>query len=65
MYVTYDIGRAGSVRVTGGVSVGACAAVPVGGAELWRLAALPLVDHQVYRHLALQATDVPVAEIIA
>ena len=34
-------------------------------AELRRLRALPVVDHQVDRHLALQAADVSVAEVVA
>lgn len=29
------------------------------------LRALPVVDHEVDRHLALQAADVPVAEVVA
>lgn len=33
--------------------------------EFWRLRAFPVVDHQVDRHLALQAADVPVAEVVA
>lgn len=32
--------------------------------QFWRLRALPIVDHEVDRHLALQAADVPVAEVV-
>lgn len=54
---THDIGSAGSVVAA--VGSGARLAVGVG-----RTGRLPLVDHQVYRHLALEAADVAVAEVV-
>jgi len=33
--------------------------------QLGWLRALPIVDHEVDRHLALEAADVPVAEVVA
>lgn len=54
---THDIGGGGSVVAA--VGGGARLAVGVGRAR-W----LPLVDHQVYWHLALQAADVAVAEVV-
>lgn len=55
---THDVGGGGAV--VAGVGRGAGLAVGVG-----RPRGLPLVDHQVYRHLALQAADVAVTEVIA
>lgn len=54
---THDVGSGGAVvaRVGGGAL-----AVRVG-----RPRRLPLIDHQVYGHLALQAADVAVAEVVA
>jgi hypothetical protein len=52
---------AGRARAAGGRSTAAALAHCGAG----RAAAFPLVDHQVDGHLALQAADVPVAEVIA
>lgn len=54
---THDIGGGGAVVAA--VRGGARLAVGVGRARR-----LPLVDHQVDRHLALQAADVAVAEVV-
>ena len=59
-------GRAAAAASGGTGAAGraaAAAALAHGGAG--RAAAFPLVDHQVDGHLALQAADVPVAEVIA
>ena len=60
--VTHHVRSAGAVGVTGAVRgrpVGVVVAVAVLPAPL------PLVYHQVDRHLALQAGDVPVAKVVA
>lgn len=54
---THDIGGGGSVVAA--VGGGARLAVGVGRARR-----LPLVDHQVYGHLALEAADVAVTEVV-
>lgn len=61
---THYVGGASAVRVRGGVRVAAGAALAVGGA-VPGAAAVPLVYHQVDGHLALQAADVPVTEVVA
>lgn len=64
---TYDVRRAGAVRVRRGISGAPGASVAVGGGaqNLGRLPRVPLVYHQVDGHLALEAADVPVAEVVA
>jgi hypothetical protein len=63
---THHVRSAGTVRVRCWVGVTAGAVVTIGGAgELGRFSRLPLVDYQVNGHLTLQATNVPVAEVIA
>jgi len=48
------------------VGIAAGAVITIGGAgQLGRFGRLPLVDNQVNGHLALQATNVPMTEIVA
>lgn len=62
---TYDIRRASTVRMGGGICVTPGAAVPVRRTrQFGRLPAVPLVYHQVYGHFAFQTTDISMAEVI-
>lgn len=60
-----DVRRAGSVRVAGAVGGAPRPAAVQTVPNFGGFRALPVVDHQVDRHLALQAADVPVAEVVA
>lgn len=62
---THYVGGASAVRVRRRVGVAAGAAALAVRGAVARAAALPLVYHQVDGHLALQAADVPVAEVVA
>ena len=67
-FTTHHIGSGGAVGVCGvcrGPAHGPCVVVGVPRAQGLRLKTpLPLIYHQVYRHLAIQAGDVSVVEIV-
>ena len=68
MCQTYDFRRRSSVCVRSGVGVapvGVVVRVARKSLRLGNRTPFPLVDDQVDRHLALQAADVPVAEVVA
>jgi len=61
----YHIRSAGAVRMRRRVGITACAIVTIGGAgEFGRFSRFSLVDYQVNGHLTLQATNVPMTEVV-
>lgn len=62
---THNVRRAGTIRMAGAVG-GASGSVAVQTVtQLGWFRTLPIVDHQIDRHLALQAADIPMAKVVA